>query len=31
VDHATPQLGSSLVGGRFCSPLPYQELTALVM
>jgi len=31
VVYATPQLGSSLVGGRFCSPLPYQELTALVM
>jgi hypothetical protein len=31
VVHATPQLGSYLVGGRFTIPLPYQELTTLVM
>jgi hypothetical protein len=31
VVHSTPQLGSYLVGGTLCTPLPYPELTTLVM
>jgi hypothetical protein len=31
VAHATPQLGSYLVGGTFATPLTYQELTTFVM
>jgi hypothetical protein len=31
VVHVTPQVGIHLVGGKFTSPLTYQELTALVM
>jgi hypothetical protein len=29
--HVTPQVGVYLVGGKFTSPLTYQELTTLVM
>ena len=29
--HVTPQVGIYLVGGKFTSPLTYQELTSLVM
>jgi hypothetical protein len=29
--HVTPQVGAHLVGGKFTSPLTYQELTTLVM
>jgi hypothetical protein len=29
--HVTPQVGIYLVGGKFTSPLTYQELTTLVM
>jgi hypothetical protein len=31
VVHVTPQVGAYLVGGKFTSPLTYQELTTLVM
>ncbi len=31
VVHTTPQLGNYLVGGTFTTPLPYQDLTTLVM
>ena len=31
VIHATPQLGSCLVGGNFVTPLTYQELSTLVL
>jgi hypothetical protein len=31
VVHSTPGPGSYLVGGTFTTPLPYQELTTLVM
>jgi len=31
VIHVTPLVGSYLVGGKFTSPLTYQELTTLVM
>jgi hypothetical protein len=31
VAHVTPQVGIYLIGGKFVSPLTYQELTALVM
>jgi hypothetical protein len=31
IAHVTPQVGVYLVGGKFTSPLTYQELTTLVM
>jgi hypothetical protein len=31
IAHVTPHVGNHLVGGKFTSPLTYQELTILVM
>ncbi len=31
IAHVTPQVGTYVVGGKFTSPLTYQELTTLVM